>query len=165
MFAPRLTPNAVRVLKTRYLKKNPRGKVTETPQEMFMRVARHVAQADNLYRTGNNLKITGQTFYEMMARTEFLPNSPTLMNAGRELGQLAACFVIPVEDSLDSIFEAVKTTALIHQTGGGTGFSFSRLRPKDDPVAATGGGGSGAGSFFFGCLNRATGGQRRGGPR
>src|SRR3972149_54604 len=150
MFAPRLTPNAVRVLKTRYLKKNPRGKVTETPQEMFMRVARHVAQADNPYRTGNNLKITEQTFYEMMARTEFLPNSPTLMNAGRELGQLAACFVIPVEDSLDSIFEAVKITALIHQTGGGTGFSFSRLRPKDDPVAATGGGAPGPASFLKG---------------
>src|SRR3989337_4441612 len=120
MFVPSLTPNAVRVLKTRYLKKNPRGKVTETPQAMFTRVARHVAQADNLYRTGNSLKITEHTFYEMMARTEFLPNSPTLMNAGRELGQLAACFVIPVEDSLDSIFEAVTITTLIHQTRGGT---------------------------------------------
>ncbi|MEK6561301.1 MAG: adenosylcobalamin-dependent ribonucleoside-diphosphate reductase, partial [Nitrospirota bacterium] len=148
MVTPRLSKNALIVLGKRYLKKNQHGKVIENPKEMFHRVANHVAQFDIAFKTGNAGKETASKFYKMMAGLEFLPNSPTLMNAGRELGQLSACFVIPIGDSLDSIFEAVKTTAIIHQTGGGTGFSFSKLRPKDDIVSTTGGIASGPVSFM-----------------
>ncbi|MEK6584211.1 MAG: adenosylcobalamin-dependent ribonucleoside-diphosphate reductase, partial [Nitrospirota bacterium] len=148
MVTPRLSKNALIVLGKRYLKKNQHGKVIENPKEMFHRVANRVAQFDIAFKTGNTGNETASKFYKMMAGLEFLPNSPTLMNAGRELGQLSACFVIPIGDSLDSIFEAVKTTAIIHQTGGGTGFSFSKLRPKDDIVSTTGGIASGPVSFM-----------------
>ena len=166
MTSPRLSENALKVLKKRYLKKNSQGKVIENPSGMFLRVANHVAQSENRFRKGKSAEDTAAEFYEMMAGLEFLPNSPTIMNAGKDLGQLSACFVIPIEDSLDSIFQAVKNTAIIHQTGGGTGFSFSNLRPKDDRVSSTGGVASGPVSFMK-VFNTGTevikqGGTRRG---
>ena len=159
-----LSNNAKSVLKRRYLKKDNNGKLVETPEKMFRRVARHIAKAEKKYGNDADVKKMENIFYNMMTELKFLPNSPTLMNSGRRLGQLAACFVLPVEDSMEGIFDSLKNAAIIHKSGGGTGFSFSRLRPKDSRVGTTGGIASGPVSFMK-IFNTATEQVKQGGTR
>jgi len=161
-----LSVNTMEVLRRRYLLKDNNRRIIETPDELFKRVANAVSKAEKNFRPDKTAGEAKEVFYRMMSDLEFLPNSPTLMNAGTSLGQLSACFVIPVGDSMEEIFEALKEMAIIHQTGGGTGFSFSSLRPKGDLVASTKGEASGPISFMS-IFDRATGviiqgGRRRG---
>lgn len=159
-----LNENAIKVLERRYLAKNEKGEIIETIDEMFKRVASAIAKADDLYKSKYNSDETENKFYKMMTELRFLPNSPTLMNAGRELGQLSACFVLPIEDSMEGIFGSLKNAALIHKSGGGTGFSFSNLRSKGSSVKTTGGVASGPISFMK-VYNAATEAVKQGGTR
>jgi ribonucleoside-diphosphate reductase alpha chain len=162
----KLPINTLLVLKKRYLQRDENQNVTESPRELFERVALAVSEAETAFRSQISREEVSDKFFQMMTRLEFLPNSPTLMNAGTSMGQLSACFVLPVEDSIDGIFESLKNMARIHQTGGGTGFDFSRLRPEGDLVSTTKGSASGPVSFMS-IFNQATGvivqgGRRRG---
>ncbi len=161
---PNITPNAKTVLERRYLKKDQDG-AAEAPDTMFRRVAENLSQADlNYGATQKERQATEDEFFDVMQKLELLPNSPTLMNAGRELQQLSACFVLPIDDDLDDIFSKVKETALIHKSGGGTGFSFNRLRPSGDFVKSTGGIASGPASFIR-AFDSATDVVKQGGTR
>lgn len=161
-----LSDNALKILQRRYLRKDRSGTLTETPDELFRRVAKAVASAELFWGKQEDATKWEEEFYQLMNQLLFLPNSPTLMNAGTPLNQLSACFVLPVEDNMDGIFSTLKQAALIQQSGGGTGFNFSHLRPKDDIVTATGGTASGPVSFIK-IFDAATeyikqGGKRRG---
>ncbi len=162
---PELSSNASIVLEKRYLKKNEQGQLLENPRQMFWRVASKIASAEQNYAASeHNPQDLAREFYDLLTSFDFLPNSPTLMNAGTDLEQLAACFVLPVEDSMEGIFDAVKYAALIHKSGGGTGFSFSRLRPSKSKVGSTGGVASGPVSFLR-IFNTATEQVKQGGTR
>ncbi|HEX2953822.1 MAG TPA: ribonucleotide reductase N-terminal alpha domain-containing protein, partial [Bacillota bacterium] len=161
----RLSENARTVLERRYLQKE-NGVLTETPEDMLHRVAHNIAavEGSSFGKAPEEVAKIEADFEQIMNEVKFMPNSPTLMNAGRDLQQLAACFVLPIEDTMESIFETLKTTALIHKSGGGTGFSFSNIRPKNDKVGSTGGVASGPISFLK-VYNASTEAVKQGGTR
>ena len=141
--------NALRVLRARYLKKDEQGRCTESPRDMFRRVAKAIADAETKYDSDPEVRSEWEDrFYTLMITRRFMPNSPTLMNAGREMGMLSACFVLPVGDSISEIFDSIKHTALIQKAGGGTGFAFDELRPTGDYISSSGGTTSGPFSFW-----------------
>ena len=161
-----ISENAKRVLEARYLRRDSDGRVAESPDQLFERVARAVSEAELLHGTTSDAMYWEERFHRMLTALDFLPNSPTLMNAGTPLSQLSACFVLPIEDTMESIFGTLRDSALIQRTGGGTGFSFSHLRPAGDLLASTGGSASGPVSFMkiYDCAteNIKLGGRRRG---
>lgn len=159
-----ISENGIKVLEKRYLAKDINGNAIETPESMFRRISSFIANGDKIFEPEKDTKKLENKFYKIMSELDFLPNSPTLMNAGRELGQLSACFVLPVEDSMEGIFDAIKYAAIIHKSGGGTGFSFSRLRSKGSSVKSTGGVASGPISFMK-VFNAATEAVKQGGVR
>lgn len=161
---PIVPSNGQMVLDRRYLGKNENGEIIESVKDMFFRVAKFIAEADLNFNQKSDIELLTREFYLSMARFDFIPNSPTLMNAGRPLGQLSACFVLPINDSMEEIFDAIKFTALIHKSGGGTGFSFSRLRPSGDRVKSTSGVSSGPLRFMY-AFNEATETVKQGGTR
>ncbi len=161
---PVFSENAVEVLRRRYLMRDKAGKPIETPDDLLRRISNAIAEADAAYTSKSNVIKTAEKFYQMLFNKDFLPNSPTIMNAGRELGQLSACFVLPIDDSMESIFQTLKDTALIHKSGGGTGFSFSRIRPKKSIVKTTSGVASGPVSFMK-VYNASTEAVKQGGTR
>lgn len=159
-----LSPTARKILEARYLLRDTLNRVVETPKDLFKRVAKAIAQAETTWSSLDDVEYYENEYYQMMSNLEFLPNSPTLMNAGTSLGQLSACFVLPIPDSIEGITKAVQQMVLIHKTAGGTGFSFSSIRPKNDPVTSTGGLASGPVSFIS-LFDKATDVVRQGGHR